>query len=116
MIVANAPDAHARLPADVRDLLARLESALRSDLQRAPYAPPLGLLVLAIPRPDDTLLDDLHGEPGGLHDVYPLFGLQAIALRYARDVARALWDVPPFGFVWCLLLVPERACVVPFRA
>ena len=113
MIPANAHAVRAQLPADVRGLLDPLGPALQRDLALSPYAPPLGLLVFTGPPPQDVLLDDLHGEPERLHAAYPLFGLQAVALRYARDVARTLWDDVPFGFVWCLVVWSDRACVVP---
>jgi hypothetical protein len=100
----------------VQVLLRGLEPELQRDLDReravSPHA--LGLLVVTRPRPPDVTLFELRGSPGLLHAAYPVFGLQAIALRHAREVAHQLWERPPLDAVWCLLLQPDEARVVPF--
>lgn len=103
-------------PFDVQVLLRGLAPALVDDLARVHRVFSPGLLVVARPRPKDVTLFELRGTPGRLHTAYPVFVLQALALRYAHTVAPKLWEPPPLGAVWCLVLLPEDAVVVPFRA
>ncbi len=102
-------------PIDVQTLLDDLKPALVDDLTRAQCMYPLGLLVVTRPRPLDVRLFELSGSPGRWHAAYPVFDLQLIALRYAREIAHQLWETPPHDAVWCLVLLPEGAVVVPIE-
>lgn len=101
----------------VRDLLAPLLPLLQRELDhaQAEHGPACGLLVMTGTRPDDLLLYALENDDGAHHAAYPLYGLRAVALHYAREAVSTLWQSPPPDAVWCLVLDAERATVVSLQ-